>query len=230
MNTDNILSYILLSGCNDNDILEDVLKYQKNPSFEEIVRIGTNLEVSRSIVHALPGSQYPQNKTLKVTGKRSKKGYQKSYKVKWGKKQTTQSRVFKSTNLALEDLKKRRLCTKCAKYKCTNKNNCIPSTFQCRKCFKYGHSATACVSGANNYGKNDIGGTSYNGKFYQKNRHRSTSRNEYNRGRSASSSKGRGRSFSRHSSKRRNSFRQIKNENNKFEDELEELLQKSQKN
>ena len=153
MNTDNILSYILLSGCNDNDILEDVLKYQKNPSFEEIVRIGTNLEVSRSIVHALPGSQYPQNKTLKVTGKRSQKGNQKSYKVKWGEKQTTQSRVFKSTNLALEDLKKRRLCTKCAKYKCTNKNNCIPSTFQCRKCFKYGHFATSCVSGANNYGK-----------------------------------------------------------------------------
>ena len=77
MNTDNILSYIVLSGCNDNDILEDILKYQKNPSFEEIVRIGTNLEVSRSIVHALPGSQYPQNKTFKVTGKKIPKRCQR---------------------------------------------------------------------------------------------------------------------------------------------------------
>ena len=69
--TDNIYSYIALSGCNDNDILEEVLKMAgSNPEFEQIVQIGTNLEVSRSILHALPGGQSSShNKTFKITGK-----------------------------------------------------------------------------------------------------------------------------------------------------------------
>ena len=69
--TDNILSYIVLSGCNDQDILEEVLKLSKNPDFEQIVRIGTNLEVSRSILQALPGAQaLSQNRSFKVTGRK----------------------------------------------------------------------------------------------------------------------------------------------------------------
>ena len=70
MNTDNILSFIVLSGCNDNVILEDVLKSHKNSSIEEIIRIGTNLEVSRTIVQALPGAQ--ENKILKIIGAKPK--------------------------------------------------------------------------------------------------------------------------------------------------------------
>ena len=72
-NTDNILSYIVLSGCNDQEILEEVLKLSKNPDFEQIVRIGTNLEVSRSILQALPGSKTPiQNRSYKTTGRNKK--------------------------------------------------------------------------------------------------------------------------------------------------------------
>ena len=80
--TDNILSYIVLSGCNDQEILEEVLKLSKNPDFEQIVQIGTNLEVSRSILHALPGAQAPaQNRAYKVT---SNKLYKKVHNHRKG--------------------------------------------------------------------------------------------------------------------------------------------------
>ena len=86
--TDNILSYIVLSGCNDQEILEEVLKLSKNPDFEQIVRIGTNLEVSRSILQALPGSQTTsQHRAYKVTS-RSRNKKERTYQAETDKRKT----------------------------------------------------------------------------------------------------------------------------------------------
>ena len=41
---DSILSYILLSGCNDQGILEEVLKISRNPDFEQICKMRAELE------------------------------------------------------------------------------------------------------------------------------------------------------------------------------------------
>ena len=116
--SDNILSYIVLSGCDDNDILEEVLKMYKNPNFEEIVRIGTNLEVSRSILNALPGGQTPsQNRTFKMSStKLNKKSQGKAEKR----------------------------CMRCGSFQHRSKNCSIDDDVKCYICNRRGHLSYIC--------------------------------------------------------------------------------------
>ena len=116
--SDNILSYIVLSGCDDNDILEEVLKMYKNPNFEEIVRIGTNLEVSRSILNALPGGQTPsQNRTFKMSStKLNKKSQGKAEKR----------------------------CMRCGSFQHKSKNFRIDDDVKCYNCNRCGHLSYVC--------------------------------------------------------------------------------------
>ena len=152
---DNILFYILLSGCNDQDILEEVLKLSKNPNFEQIVKIGTNLEVSRSILQALPGTQQNRanlNSSYKLTWRKSYSSFSQMNQ-NFTRNRGQKSKVFKSTNLMIEDMKKRNICTRCGKYKCINMKNCPMSTKVCNKCGLLGHIAPACVADRQDRGR-----------------------------------------------------------------------------
>ena len=117
--TDNILSYIVLSGCDESDILEEILKTSRNPEFEEIVRVGTNLEVSRAILHALPGVQEGQaslpNRTFKLTGRHKKK-----------------------------QEKEEKRCMRCGSFQHRSKNCSIDDDVKCYKCNRLGHLSYIC--------------------------------------------------------------------------------------
>ena len=114
--TDNVYSYIALSGCSDPTILEEVLKMYKNPTFEQIVQIGTNLEVSRSILEAFPGGQA--------------QSHNKTFKIKSSKKDTK------------EEEQKR--CKRCGSFRHQKKDCPIDKGVQCFKCQNYGHLSYIC--------------------------------------------------------------------------------------
>ena len=129
----------------------------------------------------------------------------------WGKQQAKQSKVFKSTNLMLEEMKKKSLCLACGKFRCKNKKNCPHKQYICQKCGMKGHSGGACASAGAKTGAKVERNRSRNRSFHEK-RPRSHS-NHNNHQSSRHSSHQRDRSFSANrSSKRRNSFRQIKND------------------
>ena len=112
-----IYSYIALLGCSDPTILEEVLKMYKNPTFEQIVQIGTNLEVSRSILEAFPGGQA--------------QSHNKTFKIKSSKKDTKE-----------EEEQKR--CKRCGSFRHQKKDCLIDKGVQCLKCQNYGHLSYIC--------------------------------------------------------------------------------------
>ena len=130
--TDNILSYIVLSGCNDQEILEEVLKLSKNPDFEQIVQIGTNLEVSRSILRALPGSQTTaQHRAYKVTSRYKKK---RTNQTKTNERKTGVSEVENNR------------CNVCGSTNHHSMQCPVPPSTKCYKCGGSGHLSYVCES------------------------------------------------------------------------------------
>ena len=165
--SDSILSYILLSGSNDQEILEEILKLDRNPSFDQIVKIGTNLEISRSILNALPSANMSgtqQNRSFKIV---DKKGYS-SFKKTGGhilpapdsgghflpskhnkKTENPKNEFFKMCKI-------KKICTKCgSKLYDENKPHKCPvrSDSVCFLCAKVGHFSRICL---NAYLKNEI--------------------------------------------------------------------------
>ena len=142
LSADNVLSYVLLSGCNDSIILEEVLKLSKNPDFDQIVKIGTNLEVSRSILKALPGTHSQnQNRSFKISNNRRpffRTQYRSKSRQSYRKQGFPKNRVLKVTHPFLLDMQAKSICTKCGKFKCPNMNNCPSASKICNICKKKG--------------------------------------------------------------------------------------------
>ena len=172
---DNILSYIVLSSCNDQDILEEVLKLSRNPTFEQIVQIGTNLEVSRSILHSLPGANIHNfDRSFKMTAKRGKnKGkYSKNNYLERRKTHQNYKQSQKSLqeNLDLSDnyesdleesfgskssfynkiksLKMANICHKCGEEKHIDPEECKAIGKVCFRCNGEEHLSKICLSKA----------------------------------------------------------------------------------
>ena len=227
-NSDNILSYILLSGCSDQGILEEVLKLSKNPDFEQLVKIGTNLEVSRSILQALPGAHQNRanlNSSYKLTGK--KNYYARSNTAqKHDMTQDQTSKIFKSTNYMIEDMKKQNICIRCGKFKCINMKNCPMASKTCDKCNRRGHIAPACAAEGQDLGRNrsvsfDPNRTSRSNSQDGRQRGNSYKRSESN---SRNSSFQRGRTAYKKGGFQKNSFKQVTNDTANEFGELADLL------
>ena len=132
---DNILSYILLSGCNDQGILEEVLKISRNPDFEQICKIGTNLEISRTVLEALPGAQgqfQKRNQSLKISNRKDKA-------EKESKRHPANDKLE-----ALQFFKREGICHRCGtegEHKCK-----VRSDTKCFKCSHSGHYGRMCLN------------------------------------------------------------------------------------
>ena len=124
---DNILAYILLSGCNDQSILEEILKLSKDPDFELIVKIGTNLEVSRHILTELPGHSQHNEKE------------QRCLKI-----DTKENQMFKRNRL--EELKSRGICRRCGSKETRNHKCPVRHDSVCFSCSKTGHYSKVCFA------------------------------------------------------------------------------------
>ena len=142
---DDILSYCALSGCSDSDIIEEILKLSKTPNFDTIVKIGTNLEVSRSILKALPGTHQNTNRSFKISNRNTTLFRSKS-KNSYRKSGFQKNKVMQVSNPWLEEMRFKKICTKCGKFKCPNMGKCPSASKICAVCKKLGHSAEACVS------------------------------------------------------------------------------------
>ena len=227
-NSDNILSYILLSGCSDQGILEEVLKLSKNPDFEQLVKIGTNLEVSRSILQALPGTHQSRanlNSSYKLTGKKNYDARSHAAQ-KNDINQDQPSKIFKSTNYMIEDMKKRNICIRCGKFKCINMKNCPMASKTCDKCNRRGHIAPACAAEGQNRARNRSVSFEPNRASRNNSQDGRQRGNSYKRSENSSrnSSLQRGRTAYKKDGFQKNSFKQVTNDTANEFGELAELL------
>ena len=225
---DNILSYILLSGCSDQGILEEVLKLSKNPDFEQIVKIGTNLEVSRSILQALPGVHQNRanlNSSYKLTGKKNYYTRSQAARTHDMDRDQTRSKVFKSTNYMIEDMKRRNICIRCGKFKCINMKNCPMASKTCDKCNRRGHIAPACAAEGQDRGRNRSVSFDPNKESRSNSQDERQRGNSYKRSESSrSNSLQRGRTVYKKEGFQKNSFKQVTNDTANEFGELAELL------
>ena len=139
---DSILSYIVLAGCNDQNILEEVLKLSKTPDFESICKVGTNLEVARSIMGALPGIKSPahNNHLYKITAKKQNNHQLESRYARDHRKQQS------SHSKALQKLRDSGCCTRCGQASHKNKEDCpVKKGSLCHNCGRKNHWKFACV-------------------------------------------------------------------------------------
>ena len=126
-----------LSGCSDQIILEEILKKSRNPGFEQIVQLGTNLKVSRTIVEKLPGTKakgqsQKQNQLLKLSNKKDYAVDEPERHLKDYKKQK------------LKFFKKEGICHKCGN---EGEHSCkVRSDTQCFKCSHFGHYGRMCLN------------------------------------------------------------------------------------
>ena len=54
---DSMMGFLLLAGLNDSEILKEILKKPETPTFAEMIKIGSNKEITRSVMERMHGKE-----------------------------------------------------------------------------------------------------------------------------------------------------------------------------